>query len=80
MIAGTSDSCCLKKSACSSKPDRSNNGIDAPEEDEAWPIVGVAINSVEAAAAVGICVAPLCAASQLRIGASWKITPLCVFC
>ena len=74
MIAGTSDSCCRKKSACCSKPDRSNNGIDAPEEDEAWPIVGVAIESVEAAAAIGIGVAHLCAASQLRTGASLMVT------
>ena len=58
--SNSSDSRRRKKSACCSKPDRSDNGIVAPEKDDAWPIVGMAMKSDEAAAAVGIGNAPLC--------------------
>ena len=71
----SSDSCRRRKSACCSKPDRSNNGIAAPEEDEAWPIVGVAMESDEATSAIGIGNAPLRAASHAFIRDSLNVTP-----
>ena len=43
--------------------DSCNNAIDGPEEDEA-------------ASAIGVEKAPLCAASHALIGASLKVTPL----
>ena len=72
VIAGSSDKCCRTKAPCCSKLDRSNNGIYAPEEDEAWPIGGVAMGTDAAAFATGIGKAVLRAASRAFIGAALK--------